>query len=150
MLFRSESAWLDRASLVRREGMHTIAESAPSRWFTPEFYGLNPSLVNELLVNLKNTSPEGYASCCEALAHENLSKSISGIKVPTLIIAGMMDPVTTVPDAVAMQNQIQDSELVQLSASHISNVEAEVEFNSCIKQFFSKRVQEATHLVVNE
>lgn len=146
----TELAWKERAAQVRKEGLTGIAESAPSRWFTPEFYGLNTGLVNQLLVNLKNTSPEGYASCCEALANEDLSKSISGITLSTLIIAGIMDPVTTVSDAIGMQDQIQQSELVQLPASHISNVEAEVEFNSCIKQFFSKRVQETTHLVVNE
>jgi 3-oxoadipate enol-lactonase len=134
----TEQAWSERAALVRKEGLHAIAESAPSRWFTPEFYGVNPSSVNELLVNLKNTSPEGYASCCEALAVEDLSGSISKIKIPTLIIAGDKDPVTTLGDANEMKNQITQAELVKLPASHISNVEAEDEFNCSLGNFLKK------------
>jgi 3-oxoadipate enol-lactonase len=138
----SEQAWNDRAALVRKEGLNAIAESAPSRWFTPEFYGASPSSVNPMLINLKNMSPEGYASCCEALATEDLRKEIANISLPTLIIAGEKDPVTTVADAAEMQGQIQHAELVQLSASHISNVEAENAFNSHLERFFKKAAQE--------
>ena len=87
-------------------------------------------------------SSEGYASCCEALATEDLTKEISKIAIPTLIIAGDKDPVTTVSDANEIQRQIQGSELVQLSASHISNVEAEGEFNKNLEKFFKKAAQE--------
>jgi 3-oxoadipate enol-lactonase len=139
----TEAAWKDRASLVRREGLNAVAESSPSRWFTPEFYGASPSLVNELLVNLKNMNPEGYASCCEALANEDLSGSISKIRIPTLIIAGQRDPVTTLADANEMKEQITHAELIQLAASHISNVEAVDEFNSSLGNFLRKTVQES-------
>lgn len=133
-----EEAWKERAAVVRKEGLNAIAESAPSRWFTPEFYGTSPSLVNELLVILKNISPEGYASCCEALAEADLRDFISQIKIPTLIIAGERDPVTTLGDANEMNKQIAHSELIQLSASHISNVEAVEEFNSSLGNFLSR------------
>ena len=138
----NEQAWNERAALVRKEGLNAIAESAPSRWFTPEFYGACPSAVNELLINLKNTNPEGYASCCEALALEDLRSRIATIAVPTLIIAGSKDPVTTVSDAQFMQSQIKDSEICEVPASHISNVEAEFEFNQAIKQFFANQVKQ--------
>jgi 3-oxoadipate enol-lactonase len=101
-----DAAWKERAALVRKEGLNTIAESAPSRWFTPEFYASNPREVNELLVNLKNMNPEGYASCCEALAKEDLSNLIAEIRIPTLIIAGDKDPITTLGDANEMKKQI--------------------------------------------
>jgi len=140
----TEVAWKDRASLVRREGLNVIAETSPSRWFTPEFYGASPSQVNELLVNLKNMNPEGYASCCEALAGVDLSASISKIRIPTLIIAGERDPVTTLGDANEMKKQITHSELIQLAASHISNVEAVDEFNRSLGNFLKKTVQAST------
>ncbi|MBU3611035.1 3-oxoadipate enol-lactonase [Polynucleobacter wuianus] len=142
----NEQAWNDRAALVRKDGLSGIAESAPSRWFTPEFYGSSPSSVNELLVTLKNMSPEGYASCCEALACEDLSGSISKIRIPTLIIAGGKDPVTTLGDANEMKSQITHSEFVELPASHISNIEAELEFNNSLGNFLKKTVQETTCL----
>jgi 3-oxoadipate enol-lactonase len=138
----TELAWRERAALVRSEGLHAIAESAPSRWFTPEFCGSCPRDVNELLINLKNMSPEGYASCCEALADEDLSGSVSKITIPTLILSGTKDPVTTVEDAQLIQRQIQGSQILEMPASHISNVEAEVEFNQAIKKFFTNQVKQ--------
>ncbi|WP_231971019.1 alpha/beta fold hydrolase [Polynucleobacter necessarius] len=54
----TEQAWNERAALARKEGLNAIADSAPSRWFTPEFFGSCPGAVNELLVNLKNMSSE--------------------------------------------------------------------------------------------
>jgi len=137
----TEQAWNERAALVRKEGLNSVADSAPSRWFTPEFYGVSPSSVNELLINLKNTNPEGYASCCEALAQEDLRECISTIRIPTLIIGGDKDPVTTLVDAQYMKSQVKGSEILSIPASHISNIEAEVEFNQAIKQFFANQIK---------
>lgn len=137
----TELAWSERAALVRKEGLINIADSAPSRWFTPEFYGASPATVNELLVNLKNMNADGYASCCEALAIEDLRGSIAKISTPTLIIGGDKDPVTTLDDAQYMHSQIKGSQVIAIPASHISNIEAEVEFNQAIKQFFANQVK---------
>jgi 3-oxoadipate enol-lactonase len=87
-------------------------------------------------------SPEGYASCCEALAKEDLRESILKIRTPVLVIAGDKDPVTTVDDAQWMHSQIQGSQMASLAASHISNIEAELQFNEAIKQFFIKQTKE--------
>ena len=146
----NESAWIDRANLVRKEGLNSIAESAPSRWFTPEFYGSYPGAVNELLVNLKNMNPEGYASCCEALSGEDLRVGISEINIPTLIISGAKDPVTTTEDAEFMRSQIAKSELLVVPASHISNIEAETEFNFAIKNFFANQLKKELEIQDHE
>lgn len=146
----TELAWTERAALVRKQGLSTIAESAPSRWFTPEFFGLYPKAVNELLVNLKNMNPEGYASCCEALATEDLREHISKINVPTLNISGTKDPVTTLSDAKYIQSQISNSKLSEIPASHISNIEAEDEFNKALQSFFNQVVSKVSHASVSE
>ena len=80
-------------------------------------------------------APEGYAACCEALAQADLRNSIARIAVPTLLIAGVADPVTTVADAQAMQAAIPGAQLVQLSASHLSNLEAPAEFDAALAAF---------------
>lgn len=146
----TEPAWTERAALVRKQGLNAIAESAPSRWFTPEFFGLYPKSVNELLVNLKNMSPEGYASCCEALANQDLREHISKIEIPTLNICGTKDPVTTLSDAQFIQSQIPHAQLREIPASHISNIEAEDEFNNALKEFFNQIVSKLSHTSVSE
>jgi 3-oxoadipate enol-lactonase len=134
----TSQAWFDRAELVRKTGLASIADSAPSRWFTPEFYGQALKLVNSLVVRIKNSNPEGYASCCDALAVADLTEKTSKVSVPTLIIAGKSDPVTTVNDAEFLLRSIEGSHLVELDASHISNIEAQFEFNSTLFNFIKK------------
>lgn len=131
----SAQAWLERAALVRASGMDAVADGAAGRWFTPAFVARAPQQVAALVDTLRHSSAEGYAACCEALATADLREQVSAITVPTLLIAGAGDPVTTVADASAMQQQIDGAVMVTLEASHISNIEAEVAFNLALREF---------------
>ena len=133
-----ESAWLERAAQVRANGaagMLALAESSPGRWFTPGFAAAQPAVVQRAQSWIAGIAPEGYASCCEALAHEDLRTAIAGIATPTLLVAGAQDPVTTVADAQAMQAAIAGSQLAELQASHLSNLEAPEAFEQALAGF---------------
>lgn len=134
-------AWNDRAATVRQDGelgMQALADSAPGRWFTPAFVASQAAKVQAVQTVLAGISPEGYASCCEALALSDLRADLGRIKVPTLLVAGAFDPVTTVADAHAMQAHIADARTVVLPASHLSNLEAPQAFNREILDFLSR------------
>lgn len=131
----TKTAWLERASLVRSDGMSPIADSAPTRWFTPDFCKAQSEQLKNLVENLRSSDAEGYAGCCEALSQADLLQSIDQIRSPTLIIAGTEDPVTTVSDAIYMSKMIPNSVLVQIKASHISNVENPKEFTTALLNF---------------
>ena len=130
-----EQAWLDRASLVREQGLAPIASTAAGRWFTEGFVAQNPDVVATLSANLGAGSAEGYASCCEALAVADLTEAIKTISIPVLVIAGRQDPVTTVEDGQFILDRTPSSELFAINASHISNIEAPVEFNQALRSF---------------
>lgn len=133
-----ESDWLERAAQVRANGaagMLALAESSPGRWFTPGFAAAQPAVVQRAQGWIAGIAPEGYASCCEALAHEDLRAAIAGIATPTLLVAGAQDPVTTVADAQAMQAAIAGSQLAELQASHLSNLEAPEAFEQALAGF---------------
>ena len=130
-----EAAWLDRAQFVRQQGLAPIASTAAGRWFTEPFVQSNTDIVAKLSNDLGAGSPEGYASCCEALAKADVSAQLQDIRVPVLIIAGQQDPVTTVTDAEFMQQRIKDSQLFEINASHISNIEQPQAFNQALQQF---------------
>ncbi|HEY4665348.1 MAG TPA: 3-oxoadipate enol-lactonase [Comamonas sp.] len=135
------SAWQERATMVRSQGvagMQTLASSAPSRWFTETFCHTHPELVKTAQSWVAGISPEGYASCCEALAQEDLRSKLHTIATPTLLIAGEFDPVTTVADAQAMQSAIPHASLVQLPASHLSNLEAPETFAQALTSFIHR------------
>ncbi|TSH74809.1 3-oxoadipate enol-lactonase [Acinetobacter sp. RF15A] len=132
-----EQAWLERATLVRAQGLAPIASTAASRWFTEPFIQSNAAIVAELSNDLRAGSPEGYASCCEALAKADLREQIKSVSVPVLIVTGQQDPVTTVADAQAMQHSIVNSQLCEINASHISSVEQAEAFNQVVQAFLA-------------
>ncbi|WP_347456834.1 3-oxoadipate enol-lactonase [Acinetobacter thermotolerans] len=132
-----EQAWQDRAALVREQGLTPIAATAASRWFTDPFIQSNPAVVAELSNDLGAGSPEGYANCCEALAKADVREQLSSIQIPVLIIAGQQDPVTTVADGQFMQQRIANSQLFEINASHISNIEQPEAFNRAVQNFLA-------------
>jgi 3-oxoadipate enol-lactonase len=131
----TESGWLDRAAMVRSHGMDAVADGAASRWFTPAFCTTAPATVATLVEGLRNTDPAGYAACCMALAAADLRTALPRIHLPTLILAGRHDPVTTIDDANFIARQIPHTRCVALNASHLSNQEDEVAFNTEVLAF---------------
>ncbi len=132
-----EIAWLERAKTVRQQGLQPIADTAAPRWFTEPFIQNNPNVVQQLSQSLAQGSAEGYASCCEALAKADLRDQLKTIGIPVLVIAGQKDPVTTVADGQFMQSHIQNSQLFEIEASHISNIEQAKTFNQAVLKFVS-------------
>ena len=132
-----EQAWNDRAALVREQGLQPIASTAASRWFTEPFIQSNATVVNSLQNDLGAGSPEGYASCCEALAKADVREQLKQVKIPVFIIAGQQDPVTTMEDGLFIQKQIFNSQLFNINASHISNLEQPEDFNNTIINFLN-------------
>lgn len=132
-----EQAWNDRATLVREQGLQPIASTAASRWFTEHFIQRNTAIVTSLSNDLGASSAEGYASCCEALAKADLREQLKEIKIPVLVIAGTQDPVTTVADGQFMAERIVGSQLFEIDASHISNIEQPKVFSTAIQKFIN-------------
>lgn len=135
------AGWNERAAQVRANGaagMQALADSSPGRWFTESFIATQPATVQAAQSWIAGIDPEGYASCCEALAQEDLRESISAIAAPTLLIAGSSDPVTTVADAEAMRTAITGAELAVVPASHLSNLEVPQAFEQALAGFLAR------------
>lgn len=133
-----QAGWLSRARTVRSEGMGVVAAGAAERWFTPHFRQHQPAVVEPLCHQLANASAEGYAECCDALAAADLRADIAAISLPLLIIAGVHDPVTTIADADYLQQQISGAFMVELQASHLSNIEDSDEFSAALIAFLER------------
>lgn len=127
--------WLARACLVRGEGLAGVTDGAAARWFTPGFAAREPATVARLTATLRAQDPRGYAACCEA--------QVADIRVPTLVIAGEHDPVTTVADGAWLREHIPGAVLATLPASHISNIEADVAFTAALRKFLDRRNETA-------
>lgn len=127
--------WNARADAVTANGLADLVATTHTRWFSEQFDYQYDALAQCTIQSLATTPVLGYAESCRALAKADLSADIQKIKIPTLVIAGAFDPVTTLADGVFMQQQIQTSELVVIDASHLSNIEQPELFNQTLNQF---------------
>ena len=116
--------WIDRAALVRAEGMAAVADAVVGRWFTAGYAARHPELVARMRAMVAATSPEGYAGCCEAIAGMDLRPGLGSIEAPTLCLAGADDPAIPPPHLRAIADAVPHARLVVLAdAAHLANVE---------------------------
>jgi 3-oxoadipate enol-lactonase len=134
----TSETWNQRIAMLEQgnvQGMASLAETAPQRWFTPEFAAEHPDKVKAVTDVLAATSPLGYAACCAAVRDADYLKQVGSITVDTLIICGSHDGVTTVADGHYLQNHIPGSQLSDYYAAHLSSVELEQVFALRVTEF---------------
>lgn len=129
--------WHSRAALVRQSGMAEVAAGAAARWFSADYVAAEAALVAGLIRQLAACDAAGYAACCDALATADLRDAIAGITLPTLVVAGLQDPVTTPGDADFIAGRIVGAQRVDLLASHLSSIEAAAAFNNVLLRFLN-------------
>ncbi|WP_145127956.1 3-oxoadipate enol-lactonase [Pseudomonas sp. URMO17WK12:I11] len=119
------------------QAMRDLRDASISRWFTADFAEAEPSKVEPIVGMLAQTSPQGYAASCAAVRDADYREQLDAVRVPTLIICGSNDPVTTVEHGRLMQARIAGAELVELHAAHLSNVQATDAFNQHVLAFLT-------------
>jgi 3-oxoadipate enol-lactonase len=125
-----------RIAAAREEGMPGQVDDTLDRWFTPGYLKGNPPEVEMIRKQVLATPLAGYIGCSQALGGLNYLDRLSEIKLPTLIIVGEEDPGTPVAASEAMQERIDGSKLVVLSAArHLSNIEQSGAFNAALMDF---------------
>jgi 3-oxoadipate enol-lactonase/4-carboxymuconolactone decarboxylase len=128
----SES-WAERAAAVRADGTDYLIDVLVPRWLTPQTRAARAGLVGELGAMLATADPEGYASCCEAIAGMDQRDQLSAIEAPTLVLAGAEDPVVTPSVALDLQRAIAGAALVVLPrASHLANLDQPESFTDAV------------------
>jgi 3-oxoadipate enol-lactonase len=132
--------WNTRIETVAQNGVQSIASSAVERWFSASFRNRFPQVTEGAREMLLSTSANGYMACCAAIRDADFSvedqvNSISSIRLPTMVIAGAHDPVTTPADARAIVGRISGSHYAELQAAHLSNIEAAPEFTMEVGRF---------------
>jgi 3-oxoadipate enol-lactonase len=94
-----ESAWMERADLVRRAGMVVMVEPSSIRWFAPGFVDRHPDRAARLLASLQDADRTSYSLACEALAEFDLRDHLGAITAPVLVAAGAHDVVVPPDEA---------------------------------------------------
>lgn len=134
----TDEVWNDRIDTVLKGGMqamHDMREASSARWFTPAFAEQQPVRAGRITQMIANTSPEGYAANCAAVRDADYREQLGAIKVPTLIVCGSQDPVTTPEHGRFMLERIDGAKLVEFDAAHLSNVEMGDRFSERVLDF---------------
>jgi 3-oxoadipate enol-lactonase len=129
------AGWNTRIEIVQKNGLDSIVSGTQERWFTSEFVTENKDEVDAVLAMFVQTQLAGYISCCAAVRDADFTDEVSKISVPTLIISGTEDLVTTIKDGDFLMEKIPNSILAAFKTAHISNIEKADDFTKLLIEF---------------
>ncbi|QXI39463.1 3-oxoadipate enol-lactonase [Pseudomonas xantholysinigenes] len=138
----SDEVWNSRIDTVLkggRQAMLDLRDASIARWFTPAFAEARPAAAQRICQMLAHTSPEGYAANCAAVRDADMRDQLNHIQVPTLIVAGSADAVTTPAHGRFLQAGILGAEYIEFAAAHLSNVEVGAPFSRRVLDFLRSR-----------
>ena len=130
----------DMARRVTEEGVGVLAELQMNRLLSSNTLENDEELVDEVGAMMLESSPDGVVAALGAMRDRPDSNSLlPEIAVPTLVIGGEEDEISSPEVMGAMANGIPNSEHHTLSgAAHLSNLEAPEYFNGILKDFLAR------------
>jgi len=130
--------WAARIAAVEQGGMAAVADAVVERYLHADHRAAHPEVAAKLRARLLRTDPAAYVACCHAVANVDWLDRLSGVRLPTLVIAGARDVGATPEMARAIAERIAGAELrVFADASHLSVVEAGDEFHGAVSSFLA-------------
>ncbi len=129
--------WQERIDIARTQGMAGLVDTVIARWFSEGFEQRHPKTFASARATLAATNAVGYAGVCAALRDGDLRDAVASITVPTLIVGGVNDLATPIDQARWLHTQIAGSQLVELDAAHLSNLDHQTEFTTALEGFLA-------------
>ncbi len=131
----TQDIWNARITTVLDKGMKALVDATIERWFSKKFREAKPPVIGKVRQMLLTTPKHGYAGCSAAIRDADFRWSIGGVKLPTLVIAGSLDPATPPEGSEFIAQRIPRAKLVSLEAAHLSNLEKSEQFTREVQSF---------------
>ena len=130
----------NRKKMARRvadEGVEVLVELQMERLLAPQTLENNKKVVEKVRAMILESSPTGVVAALGAMRERpDSTPLLAEIAVPTLVIGGEEDAISSPGVMAAMAEKIPDSRHVALpGAGHLSNLEAPQGFNAALKEF---------------
>ena len=125
----------NRLKQIQQQGMEAIVENILKGWFTSEFLKKNPETAERIRRHLQGIESANYTATGEAVCEMDLRAGLSKITSPTLVITGSEDQPTPKAWGEEIAAEIQNAQVLELPAAHMSNIEAPAAFNQAILDF---------------
>jgi 3-oxoadipate enol-lactonase len=126
--------WNERIAAVNEGGVEALADGVIERWFSKGFCaGPDIDLWRNMLAQQSNA---GYAGCCAAISGTDFYTPTSGLRLPTLGIAGTEDG-STPPDLIRETVDLIPGSQFHLirKAGHLPCVEQPIEYAQVLTNF---------------
>ena len=138
----SEEIRENRKNIIRRvadEGVEVLVELQMQRLLARDTLEKNGAVVEKVRAMILESSPNGVVAALAAMRERPDSTPLLGdIEVPTLVIGGEEDEISSPEVMRAMAEKIPGSRHVTLPrAGHLSNLEAPDDFNAALKEFLA-------------
>jgi 3-oxoadipate enol-lactonase len=127
------------ATRVLTEGAGAASSVMMPRMFAPDTYQAQPDLVRRFQQMMDRQKPEGIAAAALGLAaREDVQSLLPTIDVPTLVVVGQHDVISTVDEMRHIASAIPDAVWVDVpKAGHLSPVENPAVVNEAIAEFIT-------------
>lgn len=126
---------------VKRQGTRPVVDDMFPKMLTPETIALGDARAQSTRQMMEQASPEGVIAALAAMAErQDAAETLVGsAAIPTLIVVGEKDPITTPADAARMHALAPSSQVAIIrEASHLSNVEQPRLYNEAVQQFLDR------------
>jgi 3-oxoadipate enol-lactonase len=124
------------AERVRQQGMSAVLDAAINRMFPQPFITMHPDIVAERKAALGKADPGCFSAACTALAQVDLEPLLSGIRNPTLVMAGALDAATPAPLARRLADGIPGSKFLEIpDCGHCPQLEKSDVFVTTVAEF---------------
>ena len=129
--------WAERIATARRPGgMKALARGSCERWFPRAYVKAGHHLP--WYAHLCAHDPEGFAGCAAAISGTDFYTPTSGLRIPTLGIAGSEDG-STPPDLVRETVDLIPGSQFRLlrGTGHVPPVDAPADYAACLAEFIT-------------
>jgi pimeloyl-ACP methyl ester carboxylesterase len=123
-----------------REGTAPVAEGMMGRLFGPHALEHDRDEIERIRQTILSGSPQGVAAALRGMAVRlDMTSRLPKIALPTLVVVGQDDVISTVDEMRALAKAIPDSEFVVIPRSgHMTPVENPDEFNEALETFLTR------------
>ena len=128
------------AEKVVQRGPEFIAQTMPDKLFSQHTRAQRPEIVADIQAVMRRTHPEGIAAAARGMAERpDVTPLLPSIDVPTLVVVGEEDAITTRDEMFGMSAAIPSAEFVSVAdAGHMAPLEQPSVVNAAIETFLSR------------
>ncbi|MBV4456171.1 MULTISPECIES: alpha/beta fold hydrolase [Pseudomonas] len=134
------AAVIARTAQAAEHGPDANAQAALSRWFSREYQAANPAQIAALRQTLAGNDPQGYLTTYELFATQDMYRAddLKGLRAPTLVATGELDPGSTPEMARQLADRIPGATVAVLAEQrHMMPVESPRMVNSLLLGFLN-------------